>query len=127
MLENAQIVAIIPVSDIETAVRFYSDVLGLRLRERRDDFPQNREAEFTAGSGTLLLYESVAAGQSRATVGGFRVDDIDSVVADLRERGATFEEYDLPDLKTEGSIATVGETRAAWCRDPDGNLLAVES
>jgi hypothetical protein len=58
---------------------------------------------------------------------GFRVDDIDAVVSELRSRGVVFEEYDLPDLKTEGGIATVGDVRAAWCRDPDGNILAVES
>jgi hypothetical protein len=60
-------------------------------------------------------------------VAGFRVADLDAVVAGLRERGVEFEEYDLPQLKTEGGIATVGDVRAAWCRDPDGNLLAVES
>ncbi len=53
--------------------------------------------------------------------------DLDEVVATLTERGVAFEEYDLPDLKTENGIATVGDVRAAWCRDPDGNILAVES
>jgi hypothetical protein len=38
-----------------------------------------------------------------------------------------FEEYDLPDLKTEGGIATVAGVRAAWFKDPDGNILAVET
>jgi hypothetical protein len=39
----------------------------------------------------------------------------------------TFEEYDLPDLKTVDGIASVGDVRAAWCKDPDGNILAIES
>jgi hypothetical protein len=30
-------------------------------------------------------------------------------------------------LKTESSIATVGDVRAAWCKDPDGNIIAIES
>ena len=127
MLEQARVVAIVPVSDVEAAIRFYGDTLGLRLKERRSDLPQNREAEFEAGDGTLLVYESVGAGQSRHTVAGFRVDDIDAVVSSLRERGVVFEEYDLPDLKTENGIAAVGDVRAAWCKDPDGNILAVES
>jgi catechol 2,3-dioxygenase-like lactoylglutathione lyase family enzyme len=127
MLEQAHVAAIVPVSDVEAAIRFYRDTLGLRLKERRSDLPENREAEFEAGDGTLLVYESVGAGQSRHTVAGFRVDDIEAVVSSLRERGVVFEEYDLPDLKTENGIAAVGDVRAAWCKDPDGNILAVES
>jgi predicted enzyme related to lactoylglutathione lyase len=127
MLANAAIVAIVPVSDVERAVEFYGSVLGLDLQARREDLPENREAEFRAGDGGLLAYESKGAGQSRHTVAGFRVPDLDSVVSALRGRGVTFEEYDLPDLKTENGIAQVGDVRAAWCRDPDGNILAIES
>lgn len=127
MLQRAAIAAVVPVSDVEAAVRFYGEMLGLELQERRDDLPENREAEFRAGDGSLLVYESVGAGQSRATVAGFRVDDIDAVVAGLRDRGVEFQEYDLPDLKTENGIAAVGEVRAAWCKDPDGNIIAIET
>jgi catechol 2,3-dioxygenase-like lactoylglutathione lyase family enzyme len=127
MLEQAGIVAIVPVSDIDAAIRFYGETLGLELQERRDDLPEHREAEFRAGDGTLLAYESVGAGKSRHTVAGFRVDDIEAVVGGLRARGVAFEDYDLPDLKTENGIATLGDVRAAWCTDPDGNTLAVES
>jgi predicted enzyme related to lactoylglutathione lyase len=127
MLQQARIAAIVPVTNVEAAIDFYGERLGLKLKERRSDLPENREAEFEAGDGALLVYESVGAGQSRHTVAGFRVDDIDAVVSALRERGVVFEEYDLPDLKTEGGIAQVGDVRAAWCRDPDGNILAVES
>jgi catechol 2,3-dioxygenase-like lactoylglutathione lyase family enzyme len=127
MLEEARIAAIVPVSDVEAAIRFYGEALGLELAERRDDLPENREAEFRAADGTLLVYESVGAGTSRHTVAGFRVGDLDSVVSGLRERGVAFEEYDLPDLKTENGIADVGDVRAAWCRDPDGNIVAIES
>jgi catechol 2,3-dioxygenase-like lactoylglutathione lyase family enzyme len=126
MLNNAQIAAVIPVSDIDRAVEFYEGVLGLDLLARRDDLPQNREAEFQAGEGGLVTYVSVAAGQSRGTLAGFRVDDIEAAVTDLRGRGVTFEEYDMPDLKTENGIASLGDVRAAWFKDPDGNILAVE-
>lgn len=127
MLEQAQITAIVPVSDVEAAISFYGNTLGLRLKKRRDDLPENREAEFEAGDGALVVYESVGAGKSRHTVAGFRVDDLEAVASALRERGVSFEEYDLPDLKTENGIATVGDVRAAWCKDPDGNVIAIES
>jgi catechol 2,3-dioxygenase-like lactoylglutathione lyase family enzyme len=127
MLEQAKIAAIVPVSNVDAAIGFYGETVGLRLTQRRDDLPENREAEFEAGEGTLVVYESVGAGKSRHTVAGFRVDDIEAVVSGLRERGVSFEEYDLPDLKTENGIATMGDVRAAWCRDPDDNIIAFES
>jgi catechol 2,3-dioxygenase-like lactoylglutathione lyase family enzyme len=127
MLAGARITAIVPVSDLDAALEFYEGRLGLRVHERRDDLPQHREAELAGADGNLLLYESVGAGQSRHTVAAFRVEDVDAVVSALRERGVAFEEYDLPDLRTEGGIAEVGNVRAAWCRDPDGNILAVET
>ncbi len=126
MLGRAEIAAIVPVSDVDKAMEFYGGTLGLELQVRRDDLPENREAEFRAGDGTLVVYESVAAGQSRGTVAGFRVDDLESVVAALRDRGVAFEEYDLPDLKTENGIASIGDLRASWARDPDGNIIAFE-
>ena len=126
MLEQAEIAAIVPVSDIDRAVEFYGNVLGLKVVIRRDDMPQNREAEFSAGGGALVAYESVAAGQSRGTIAGFRVDDLESVVSTLRERGVVFEEYDSPDLKTENGIGRIGDLLAAWCKDPDGNIIAFE-
>ncbi len=125
MLGSARVAAIVPVSNIEAAVEFYEGTLGFRLVTRRDDLPSNREAELGAAEGTLLLYESVGAGQSRHTIAGFRVDDIDAVVPGLRERGVVFEEYDFPGLRTEDGIARIGEHRGAWFKDSEGNLLAI--
>ena len=49
--------------------------------------------------------------------------------ADVRElegRGATFEDYDFPTLKTVNHVATTtGIGRSAWLKDPDGNTLAL--
>jgi hypothetical protein len=52
---------------------------------------------------------------------------VPAAVEDLRSRGVQFEDYDLPEFKTEGGIATSGDFQAAWFRDPDGNILCVHS
>jgi predicted enzyme related to lactoylglutathione lyase len=44
-------------------------------------------------------------------------------VADLKRRGVVFEEYESP--KTVDGIATTPIGRAAWFKDPDGNLIAM--
>ena len=116
-----------PVSDLRTALRFYGEVLGLRLVELVGEPNSEREARFAAAEGSLTVYESDAAGVSAATLAAFLVDDMDAVVAQLRARGVALVDYDLPDLKTEDGIATIGRTRVAWFADPDGNLIAVNT
>ena len=43
----------------------------------------------------------------------------------LRGKGVTFEDYDLPGLKTVNGIADLGDIRGAWFKDPEGNILSV--
>ena len=125
MLSNSRAVPIIPVSNLERGVAFYTETLGLELADTNESLPENREARFKVGSGTFGIYESVGAGQSRHTLASFEVDDIDATANDLRARGLKFEEYDMPGLKTENGIADIGHERAAWFKDPDGNILAI--
>jgi Glyoxalase/Bleomycin resistance protein/Dioxygenase superfamily len=100
------------------------DTIGLELVERLD-IPQTPMARLSTGNGTLPLYKSVGAGESRHTIMGFNVDDIESAVEELRGRGVTFEEYDMGGIKTENRIARVGDIAGAWFKDPDGNILSV--
>jgi catechol 2,3-dioxygenase-like lactoylglutathione lyase family enzyme len=122
MLAKGQLVAVVPVSDWREAMSFYREKLGLDLLE---EVPSQNEARYQVGDAILITYQSVGAGKSRHTVAAFVVDDVDAVVAELRGRGVEFEEYDLPEIKTERGIAVFGDTREAWFKDPDGNLLAV--
>jgi predicted enzyme related to lactoylglutathione lyase len=127
VLAASRIEAVVPVSDLRTALPFYRDVLGLELVELVGEMGAEREARFAAAEGSLTVYESEAAGISSATVAAFLVDDLDSVMARLRDRGAAPIDYDLPHLKTENGVATIGRTRVAWFADPDGNVLAVNT
>ena len=116
-----------PVSNLQTPIRFYEGVLGLRVLELVGEPDAEQEARLAAAEGSLTIYESEAAGASNATLAAFLVDDLDRVVAQLRARGVAPIDYDLPHLKTEHGIATIGRTRVAWFTDPDGNLLAVNT
>ena len=58
-----------------------------------------------AGSSRIFVYPSEFAGTNQATATGFDVEDIAAAVAELRGKGVTFEEYDMPGLKTENGIA----------------------
>ena len=50
-----------------------------------------------------------------------------AAVDQLRNRGVRFEEYDLPEVKTEDGISTTGDLQEAWFRNPDGNILRIHS
>jgi catechol 2,3-dioxygenase-like lactoylglutathione lyase family enzyme len=127
VLAAAHIEAVVPVADLEVALTFYGETLGLPIIEHVGDVGGRREARLAAGEGSLTIYESEAAGRSGATVAAFLVEDLDGVLDELRSRGVTPLDYDLPHLRTERGVATIGHTRVAWIADPDGNLLAVNT
>ena len=83
--------------------------------------------EFVGPAMSRGLVELVPeyAGTAQHTLGAFMVQDIDATVAELRGKGVTFEDYDLPGLKTVNGIAELGGIRGAWFKDPEGNILSV--
>lgn len=124
MIKDAPVIAILPAADIEGTKKFYLEKLNLRP----SDIPApGDDIVFRGGEGTYLyLYEREGGTKADHTVAGWAVDDVEEAVEELRERGVVFEQYDVPGLKTdERGIAEVDGAKAAWFKDPEGNLLAV--
>ncbi len=129
MLQDSNVSARIPARDLERAKSFYSEKLGLDPVEERPG-----GVRYRCGSGHFSLFQSSGSPSGTHTQMAWEVDDIESVVEDLRRRGVTFEEYDLPGLKTKNGIAEitgnypsrggVGE-KAAWFKDSEGNILGI--
>ncbi len=40
-------------------------------------------------------------------------------------RGVVFDDYDLPGLKTVEHVCVLGAEKAAWFKDPNGNILCL--
>ena len=74
----------------------------------------------------LNLYERQHS-TPESSVATFLVENLNDVMSDLRNRDTSFEEYDLPDLKTEGGVYS-DETgfKVGWFKDPDGNIIGIE-
>jgi predicted enzyme related to lactoylglutathione lyase len=122
MLTKAMTTTMLPVSDMDRAARFYGDTLGLHQKAIGADGSRI----FEAGNGDAIgLLSSDAGTQSARTVLSFEVTDIAAEIRDLEGRGVRFADYDLPDLKTVNHIAELGNEKAAWFADPDGNVLCV--
>jgi catechol 2,3-dioxygenase-like lactoylglutathione lyase family enzyme len=127
MLADARVATRLPAQDLERARRFYAEKLGLEPAEERPGGLLYRFA-----NGEFALYTSGGASPGTFTQMGFEVDDLEAVVAELKDRGVVFEEVDVPGLETTDGIAEVqgnypskggkGE-RAAWFRDSEGNML----
>jgi catechol 2,3-dioxygenase-like lactoylglutathione lyase family enzyme len=113
------------VSDLDRARQFYEQQLGLVPREEADE---DQGVHYPCADGTrIFVYLSPAhAGMSGATVAGWLVDDLDQTMDELASRGVEFERYDQPGLKTdERGVFDAGRFRAAWIKDPDGNIMAL--
>jgi catechol 2,3-dioxygenase-like lactoylglutathione lyase family enzyme len=122
MLNDYPLYATIATRDLARARAFYEGTLGLTV-ETEDSAGG---VMYRSGGTRFLLYVSAFAGTAQQTVAAWSVDDFDAMVAELAGKGITFEQYDLPGLKTdERGIAQLGSTRGAWFKDPDGNILGV--
>ena len=118
----------LPARDLERARRWYAEKLGLEPAEERAGGLHYRLA-----SGGFCLFASGGAADGTFTQLALAVGDLEAEVAELRARGVTFEEYDLPGLTTIGGVAEIegnypsrgtGE-RAAWFRDSEGNMIGM--
>ena len=113
----------LPVTDLQRAMRFYAEQLGLTPEE---ELPDARDGVFYRCGGTrFLLYPSATPSSGTHTQMTWLTNDIEADVAALAARGVVFEEYDLPDLKTVNGVATIGASKGAWFKDSEGNLLAL--
>jgi catechol 2,3-dioxygenase-like lactoylglutathione lyase family enzyme len=122
MLSRAPVSVTLPFQGLAKAAPFYEGLLGL---ERIGGSPEEGWLEFEAGDGTTLdVFESDSP-KSGDTAATFQVDDLAAEMAELRKKGVRFEDYDLPDVKTVNGVATMDGMKAAWFKDPGGNVLGL--
>ncbi len=124
MLADRPIHTPLPATDLERARRFYAEKLGLIPES---ELPDVRDGLFyRCGRETrFLLFPTQNAASGTHTQMTWLTHDIEADVAELKARGVVFEEYDIPDLKTVNSVATIGQSKGAWFKDSEGNLLAL--
>ncbi len=122
MFAEGRVFATLAVKDLAAAKTFYGETLGLK---QTDENPGG--VTYESGGGKLFVYQSPTAGTSQATCASWEVQNIESVAKELADKGITFEHYDFPGGTREGDIHIMGSMKAAWFKDPDGNILNVVS
>lgn len=99
------------VSDLDAAIRFYTEVLGLRVGIRLGA----EWAAIDAGSGLIIGLEPAARRRSGGTVALWTSEPLESAIELLASRGVRF----------DGPAMVQDMVQLAYFRDPDGNQLSL--
>jgi predicted enzyme related to lactoylglutathione lyase len=103
----------LPTRDLETAVRFYGETLGLRRSAYR---PDRHHAEFETSNLTINVMNAEKMGLPHVTSQNpiaLHVDDVADARARLESAGVSF----------VGDVVDTGVCHMAFFADPDGNAL----
>jgi len=121
MVATGKIMGFVPTADSARAREFYEGKLGFQFVSE-DQFA----LVMIAGETKIRIAKGPKGFTAAAyTVMGWEVENIEAVVAWLKERGVAFEKYPfLPDPEL-GIWTAPGGDKVAWFKDPDGNVLSV--
>ena len=111
-------------NDIAAAREFYGILLGLSLEENMGGI------SFRVGGQQVFIYPKDDHQPATFTVLNFVVEDINTAVDSLVEKGVTFEHYDnMPGQQDERGVLRGRDVNMgpniAWFKDPAGNILAL--
>jgi hypothetical protein len=120
MLDDASLIAFIPVSQIEIARAFYESKLGLSVLE------ESPFALVVNANGTMLRLTPVPEFRPQPfTVVGWEVADIDHTVSEMGARGVAFKRFDGMEQRPNGVWQSPSGDLVAWFVDLDDNVLSL--
>lgn len=119
-VSTAEAIGVLPAEDLARARAFYEGTLGFEILDMG-------EGQFgvQAGKGSRFLVYERARTVAEHTALGLVVDDLAATMAEMRSSGVTFEEYDMPGLKTVDGVAEFSGGKSAWFVDPEGNIISL--
>ena len=119
MFEPTQTVTSFAVHDVQAAVTFYGETLGLKVTAGPDVlFVHHPDGHDT------LIYHKPEHIPASYTVLNFVVDDVDDAVDELRRRDVRLLRYDDLGADDQG-IVRHPDRDIAWFADPAGNIHSV--
>jgi predicted enzyme related to lactoylglutathione lyase len=107
------------VDDVDAARGFYEQTLGIRTTSENGLLTLH-----LAGDRPTIVYPKPDHQPAGFTILNFKVDDIETAVDQLAERGVQTLRYDGFEQDERG-IMRSGGPFIAWFTDPAGNVLAV--
>lgn len=120
MLASGKIVGFVLTKDYDKARAFYEGKLGFEFVSL-DQFA----LVMKAGENKIRIVKVPSFTPLQSTVLGWEVENIEAVVAWLKDRGVTLEKYPFIQDQQLGIWTAPSGDRVAWFKDPDGNVLSV--
>lgn len=122
MFEKMMATAVLPAADLDRAKKWWHDVLG---REPVADDAEGEAVFYEIGGCVVMVYRTQFAGTAQNTAFNLFTDDLDRDMTAMRTHGVVFHDYDFPGLQTVDGVAQLGDERAAWFSDSEGNIFAL--
>ena len=122
MLENSKAYSGFAVDDLDKALEFYGEKLGLKTSVLQEGVLIQIDL---AGDRPTLVYLKPDFTPATYTILNFPVDDVEAAVDELTAKGVSFERFDGFEQDEKGIDRTGPNGGIAWFKDPAGNILAV--
>jgi catechol 2,3-dioxygenase-like lactoylglutathione lyase family enzyme len=120
MLTSGKMIGFLFTTDYEKARDFFEGTLGFEFVSL-DQFA----LVLKAGENMLRIGKVPNFTPARATVLGWEAENIEAVVAWLKQRGVVCEKYPWVQDQELGIWTTPSGDKVAWFKDPEGNVLSV--
>jgi len=127
MWSKTSLVTLVPVRDMNRAIRFYTKVLGGELEERGRGQMRNYWAGIRLGPHPIWLVGGTKPEKRTRAYSLFLVKNIRRTVKRLKARGLRFQRAEKtgPRTKVEGVIAWEAWGGSAFFKDTEGNLWMI--
>jgi catechol 2,3-dioxygenase-like lactoylglutathione lyase family enzyme len=125
MVTGPRMVTLIPIRNMDRAIRFYTKILGGKLGDRADGPMKNYWASLRVGGAEVWFVAPQQREKRKLAYQTFLVKDIRKYVADLKRRGVKFGKAERmnKETKVEGPIAFDSFGASAFFKDSEGNML----
>ncbi len=127
MWSKARMVTLVPVRNMNRAIKFYTKGLGGKVMDRAPGKMKDMWASLRLGKEELWFIVPSKWEKRTLAYQSFLVRNIKGVVTELQRKGVKFEKPDEPSpgARVEGPITIEPFGSAAFFKDSEGNLLMV--
>ena len=127
MATGPRLVTLIPIRNMNRAIKFYSRAVGGRLKDRGRGRMRNFWASMKLGDGEVWFIAPEKFEKRTLAYSLLLVKNIRTHVRKLQKNGVKFRRAERmgPDTRLEGPIAFESWGASAFFQDTEGNLLMV--
>ncbi|MGI0132633.1 MAG: VOC family protein [Thermoplasmata archaeon] len=127
MTPAARLVTLMPIRNMDRAIKFYTRTLGAKLMYRGEGEMKDMWAGLKFGSADLWLIVPERREKRSLAYSNLLVKNIKTFVSALKKKGVKFERPETmgPQSRIEGPIVIDTFGAAALFKDSEGNLLMI--